>query len=141
MQLLTHVFANGNLKTGQSRRQRLFFDILIMRRFFVGIAILAAMAAANRGGPEEPDVDYVDECPEENGVFADAVYCDKYYECKDGVVTNHTCDDGLVFDEANTNFAVCSFPFSIDCSGREALQDPQPSENCPRNGDVSESGL
>ena len=31
--------------------------------------------------------DYVDECPEENGFFADAVQCDRYYECKNGQVT------------------------------------------------------
>ena len=30
--------------------------------------------------------DYVSECPEENGFFADALQCDRYYECKDGVV-------------------------------------------------------
>ncbi len=32
------------------------------------------------------DVDYVDECPVENGFFADAVQCDRYYECKNGEV-------------------------------------------------------
>ena len=26
--------------------------------------------------------DYVDECPVENGFFADAVQCDRYYDCK-----------------------------------------------------------
>ena len=30
--------------------------------------------------------DYTDECPEKNGFFADAVQCDRYYECKDGQV-------------------------------------------------------
>ena len=30
--------------------------------------------------------DYVDECPEPNGFYADAVQCDRYYECKDSVV-------------------------------------------------------
>ena len=31
--------------------------------------------------------DYVDECPVQNGLFADAVQCDRYYECKDGEVS------------------------------------------------------
>ena len=31
--------------------------------------------------------DYVDECPVENGFFADAVQCDRYYECKNGEVS------------------------------------------------------
>ena len=30
--------------------------------------------------------DYVDECPELNGFYADAVQCDRYYECKGGQV-------------------------------------------------------
>ena len=30
--------------------------------------------------------DYVDECPTEFGFFADAVQCDRYYECKEGEV-------------------------------------------------------
>ena len=31
--------------------------------------------------------DYVDECPELNGFYADAVQCDRYYECKGGQVS------------------------------------------------------
>ena len=30
--------------------------------------------------------DYVSECPAENGFFADALQCDRYYECQDGEV-------------------------------------------------------
>jgi hypothetical protein len=30
--------------------------------------------------------DYVDECPDLNGFYADAVQCDRYYECKNGEV-------------------------------------------------------
>ena len=30
--------------------------------------------------------DYVSECPEENGFFADALQCDRYYECREGEV-------------------------------------------------------
>ena len=47
-------------------------------------------------------------------------------------VTEHFCDDGLVFDESSTAFAKCSYPFSVDCSGRRELQRPQPSPGCPR---------
>ena len=35
----------------------------------------------------QSDYDYVSECPEENGYFADALQCDRYYECRDGEVT------------------------------------------------------
>ena len=63
--------------------------------------------------------DYVSECPTENGFFADALQCDRYYECKDGEVSEHFCPDGLVFDETSTSYAKCGFPFSIDCTGKK----------------------
>ena len=37
--------------------------------------------------------DYTDECPEKNGFFADAVQCDRYYECKNGQVNQSNCDN------------------------------------------------
>ena len=33
------------------------------------------------------EAEYTDECPVENGFFADAVQCDRYYECKNGKVS------------------------------------------------------
>jgi len=78
------------------------------------------------------DYDYVSECPTDNGFFADALQCDRYYECKDGEVSEHFCPDGLVFDETSTSYAKCGFPFSIDCTGREDLQPAQPRPGCPR---------
>ena len=44
------------------------------------VAITASLASVAKGQ------DYVEECPEENGFFADAVQCDRYYECKNGQV-------------------------------------------------------
>ena len=41
------------------------------------VLVLASYASAQ---------DYVDECPEPNGFYADAVQCDRYYECKDSQV-------------------------------------------------------
>jgi len=76
--------------------------------------------------------DYVSECPEDNGFFADALQCDRYYECQDGEVSEHFCPDGLVFDEASKSFAKCGFPFSIDCTGRSDLQPAKPTFGCPR---------
>jgi len=76
--------------------------------------------------------DYVDECPEPNGFYADAVQCDRYYECKDSVISDKLCPDGLVFDETSIQFAKCSFPFSVSCEGREELQKAKPGQQCPR---------
>jgi len=76
--------------------------------------------------------DYVDECPEPNGLYADAVQCDRYYECKNGQISDKLCPDGLVFDESSIQFAKCSFPFSVDCSDRPELQKAKPTPFCPR---------
>ena len=43
-----------------------------------------APAAATSSAVE---AEYTDECPVENGFFADAVQCDRYYECKNGKVS------------------------------------------------------
>jgi len=75
--------------------------------------------------------DYVSECPEENGLFADALQCDRYYECIDGVVSEQFCPDGLVFDEASVSYAKCGFPFSVDCTGRDERQPAQATFGCP----------
>jgi len=42
------------------------------------------------------------------------------------------CPDGLVFDETSSSFAKCSFPFSVDCTGRQDLQAAKSSPGCPR---------
>jgi len=75
----------------------------------------------------------VTECPpDEDGFFADSAQCDKYYQCKDGELSEHLCDDGYVFDESSTTSAICSYPFAIDCTGREELQPAKPSKGCVR---------
>jgi len=75
----------------------------------------------------------LDECPEPNGFYADAVQCDRYYECKNSTISDKLCPDGLVFDELSTfHTATCSFPFSVDCTGRTELQKAHPTPLCPR---------
>ncbi|XP_023319940.1 protein obstructor-E [Eurytemora carolleeae] len=78
------------------------------------------------------EYDYILECPEEDGFFADTLQCDKYYECVDGVATEKLCADGLVFDESSKKFAICKLPAGNDCKDRPEQQEPIPSENCPR---------
>ena len=51
----------------------------------LAVVLMAAVAASQDLG----DVDYVEECPVQNGFFADAVQCDRYYECKNGEVRTH----------------------------------------------------
>ena len=44
----------------------------------------------------QSDYDYVSECPEENGYFADALQCDRYYECRDGEVTQRKIETSVL---------------------------------------------
>jgi hypothetical protein len=99
--------------------------------------LFACVVQLTFGLPQGQDAaeyyDYVSECPEENGFFADAIQCDRYYECQDGVVSEKLCKDGLVFDASSEKVAVCSFPFSINCTGRPELQPAQSvTKFCPR---------
>ncbi|XP_060526256.1 protein obstructor-E-like [Cylas formicarius] len=104
------------------------------------LCLLAAFASAassssrrNQGrNVEEDDALTSDECPEPNGYFADAEQCDKYYECRDGQITEKLCPDGMVFNDFSTEYEKCDLPFNIDCSQRSKLQQPQPTEHCPR---------
>nr|ASP44161.1 obstructor B1 [Penaeus vannamei] len=73
-----------------------------------------------------------DACPAANGFFADAVQCDRYYECRENEIEDKLCPDGLVFSDKNSKLERCDFPFNVDCGDRPELQDPQPSTNCPR---------
>ena len=51
--------------------------------------------------------DYVSDCPEDNGFFADALQCDRYYECTDGEVNTldvlHTLFYPIAFRCLNTS--------------------------------------
>lgn len=64
------------------------------------------------------------DCPEKNGVFADSVQCDRYYECSNFVLAEKLCPDGLVFADLGTNAGEgrCDFPFNVDCTGRPELR-------------------
>ncbi|XP_068217114.1 protein obstructor-E-like [Palaemon carinicauda] len=72
------------------------------------------------------------QCPSPNGYFADAVQCDKYYECVDDVLTEKLCPDGMAFNDLNPRVEKCDFIFQIDCAERPELQPPQPTDVCPR---------
>ncbi|RLU27140.1 hypothetical protein DMN91_000939 [Ooceraea biroi] len=80
----------------------------------------------------DDDDELLDQCPEPNGYFPDAEQCDKYYDCRDGKITEKLCPDGLVFNDFSPQHEKCDLPFGIDCSKRPKLQKPQPSPHCPR---------
>lgn len=52
----------------------------------IGLTLVASLASVATLASVASAQDYVDECPQLNGFFADAVQCDRYYECKNGEV-------------------------------------------------------
>ncbi|XP_049781930.1 protein obstructor-E-like [Schistocerca cancellata] len=100
------------------------------------LAFVGGSAAQSRKKPTTAapaaEGELADECPEPNGYFADAYQCDKYYDCRDGAITEKLCPDGMVFNDYSPDQEKCDLPFNIDCSKRPELQTPQPSLHCPR---------
>ena len=74
------------------------------------------------------------QCPEANGLFADAEQCDLYYTCEDNIAAPELCEDGLLFDDSNRNRERCKLPHGVDCGAREFVQEPQAGidPRCPR---------
>ena len=75
----------------------------------------------------QDDLDFVGssfnfQCPEPNGLFADAEQCDLYYVCEDNVARPELCEDGLLFDDSNRNKERCVLPHGVDCGKREFVQ-------------------
>ncbi|KAB0800397.1 hypothetical protein PPYR_06137 [Photinus pyralis] len=94
--------------------------------------VFAARNKQSRPAEKDFEQESSDQCPEPYGYFADVEQCDKYYECKDGQITEKLCPDGMVFNDFSTQDEKCDLPFNIDCTTRPKLQTPQPSQNCPR---------
>lgn len=78
--------------------------------------------APSRKSTSAEDEDLTDECPEDDGYFADAEQCDKYYECRAGHITEKLCPDGMVFNDFSSEYEKCDLPFNIDCSKRPKLR-------------------
>ncbi|KAI9556131.1 hypothetical protein GHT06_018705 [Daphnia sinensis] len=52
--------------------------------------------------------------------------CDAYIRCEGGQMSFELCEDGLVYGD------ICDMPQRVNCAGRERLQPPKGSGNCPR---------
>lgn len=77
------------------------------------------------------DVDNL-ECTPKIGAYTveDPIQCDKYYECKtNGRLVPKLCADGLVYDIPGKS---CNHPQRVECNSRTELQEPIPTEGCPR---------
>jgi len=78
-------------------------------------------------------VDYNNlECTPKIGAYTveDPDQCDKYYTCETtGKLTPKLCEDGLVYDIPGKS---CNHPQRVECKARTLLQEPIPTDGCPR---------
>ncbi|XP_053601624.1 protein obstructor-E [Plodia interpunctella] len=114
----------------------------------VGVVLLCLTVLASSAVPKTPrkkpanqparvaqdaerDAEITNSCPDD-GFFADAEQCDKYYECRNGEIIEKLCPDGMVFNDYSPEEEKCDLPFNIDCSQRPKLQTPIKTLHCPR---------
>ncbi|KAF0287644.1 Protein obstructor-E [Amphibalanus amphitrite] len=88
----------------------------------------APRSSSNSLLKQEPTVNF--NCPEPDGFFANNEQCDKYFQCTDGVAKEHLCPDGLLFHPERTY--PCVYPVEASCPRSGRLQDPQATDECPR---------
>ena len=77
---------------------------MMRRARALAVVLVASTAAAFAAAQDLGNVDYVEECPVQNGFFADAVQCDRYYECKNGEVRSTLQGEGF-----NIGYPVTSY--------------------------------
>jgi len=99
---------------------------------YIALLSLVSLGLLGLVTGQSPDSDPV--CLEDNGRFRDEIQCDKYYLCEKGIATEVLCDDGLVFDDSQSNRERCKLPHDIDCKSRPELQprDPEADPRCER---------
>ena len=88
----------------------------------------AAQQLKQKKAPPRPQVEFDLQnqpiCPEFDGVYEDATYCDAYWKCANGVATEVFCDDGLVFDSRKAGHAdPCDTPHVVECGSRQQLRE------------------
>jgi len=96
-------------------------------RFFTIVTICALSASALADGFQCPN--------SKNRKYAHHTYCDRYWDCRNGVATEGLCADGLVFDSRRRpGRDPCDNSYNVDCGDLELFsQEPQQVHpNCPR---------
>merc|ERR1711872_1078692 len=59
-------------------------------------------------------------CPEAYGLqtYPHEGYCDKFYKCANGTLTEETCENGLVYDGHGSVHNHCNYNWAVDCGKR-----------------------
>merc|ERR1711971_878489 len=76
---------------------------------FLLLPLLASHSSAQYAG-----------CPETYGVqvYPHEQYCDKFYKCVNGTLTEEICENGLVFDGYGDIHNHCNYNWAVDCGKR-----------------------
>eukprot|EP00091_Calanus_sinicus_P006174 TRINITY_DN16774_c0_g1_i1.p1 TRINITY_DN16774_c0_g1~~TRINITY_DN16774_c0_g1_i1.p1 ORF type:complete len:259 (+),score=50.92 TRINITY_DN16774_c0_g1_i1:236-1012(+) len=71
-------------------------------------------------------------CPESYGLqtYPHEGYCDKFYKCANGTLTEETCENGLVFDGHGSVHNHCNYNWGVDCGKRVYDDTPISSPGC-----------
>merc|ERR1711953_686952 len=64
-------------------------------------------------------------CPEAYGVqtYPDEKYCDRFYKCTNGTLTEEICENGLVYDGYGNIHNHCNYNWAVDCGGGPESKD------------------
>merc|ERR1712212_237254 len=71
-------------------------------------------------------------CPEPYGLqlYPHEQYCDKFYKCANGTLTEEVCENGLVFDGHGAVHNHCNYNWAVDCGKRVYDDTPISSPGC-----------
>merc|ERR1711953_430546 len=71
-------------------------------------------------------------CPEPYGlqVYPHEQYCDKFYKCVNGTLTEEVCENGLAFDGYGDVHNHCNYNWAVDCGKRVYDDTPISSPGC-----------
>merc|ERR1719228_3135191 len=71
-------------------------------------------------------------CPESYGLqtYPHEGYCDKFYKCANGTLTEEVCENGLVYDGHGSVHNHCNYNWAVDCGKRVYDDTPISSPGC-----------
>merc|ERR1712117_43342 len=71
-------------------------------------------------------------CPEPYGLqtYPHEGYCDKFYKCANGTLTEEVCENGLVYDGHGSVHNHCNYNWAVDCGKRVYDDTPISSPGC-----------
>merc|ERR1712203_322001 len=78
------------------------------------VLALATLSVAQRG------------CPESYGVqtYPDEKYCDRFFKCTNGTLTEEVCENGLVYDGHGNIHNHRNYNWAVDCGGGPESKGP-----------------